>query len=142
MIAPPPLPPPVFDAYGTLLDFNNAVARQGAPLRGKGAALPAPWRAQPNRKKLAPHPLGPPRRRGPQGAPPPGARGGGGGIFQAAPQRLRPGPPALGRPAGGDRLRQRQWLGRRRRGRIRLPCHLGQSGERAGDVPAIAADEG
>src|SRR5258707_5283711 len=34
----------VFDAYGTLLDFNGAVAREGAALGDKAAALSALWR--------------------------------------------------------------------------------------------------
>ena len=34
----------VFDAYGTLLDFNSAVLREGAALGERSAALSASWR--------------------------------------------------------------------------------------------------
>src|SRR5712692_3417465 len=44
MIARPPFAAVVFDAYGTLLDINSAVGRQGAALGDKGAALSALWR--------------------------------------------------------------------------------------------------
>src|SRR6266404_4127010 len=40
----PPFAAVVFDAYGTLLDINSAVARQGGGLGDKGAALSALWR--------------------------------------------------------------------------------------------------
>src|SRR5262249_51899389 len=42
--ARPPFAAVVFDAYGTLLDFNSAVAREGAALGDKAAALSALWR--------------------------------------------------------------------------------------------------
>jgi 2-haloacid dehalogenase len=42
--ARPPFAAVVFDAYGTLLDFNSAVAREGAVLGDKAAALSALWR--------------------------------------------------------------------------------------------------
>ena len=42
--ARPPFAAVVFDAYGTLLDFNGAVAREGAALGDKAAALSALWR--------------------------------------------------------------------------------------------------
>src|SRR6266404_197796 len=42
--ARPPFAAVVFDAYGTLLDINSAVARQGGALGDKGAALSALWR--------------------------------------------------------------------------------------------------
>ena len=42
--ARPPFAAVVFDAYGTLLDFNSAVAREGAALGDKAAALSVLWR--------------------------------------------------------------------------------------------------
>src|SRR5260221_866437 len=42
--APLPFAAVVFDAYGTLLDVNSAVAREGAALVDGGAALSALWR--------------------------------------------------------------------------------------------------
>src|SRR5215475_11253996 len=44
MASRPPFAAVVFDAYGTLLDFNSAVAREGAALGDKAAALSALWR--------------------------------------------------------------------------------------------------
>ena len=43
-IARPRFAAVVFDAYGTLLDFNSAVLREGAALGDRSAALSALWR--------------------------------------------------------------------------------------------------